>query len=82
MNGYDMFTKLHPAGELYRYFRVTPREDGWDPGWKDGKVYYLIRWERPEGLDKRTPIRNAVFLVNGEEKRMDISFFAFLEKVE
>ena len=80
MNGYEMFIKLHPSGELYRYFRDHPDDVG--RGWDDGKVYYLIRWEQPEGLDKRTPIRNAVFLVNGEEKRMDISFFAFLEKVE
>ena len=78
-NGYSLFRKLHPVGGLYRYkaphgiIRADP--------WNDGKVYLLTRWERPEGIDKKSPLLNAFFLVNGTERCVDISFFKYLEPV-
>ena len=76
-NGYQMFEKLHPPGGLYRYKDPFPS----DP-WKFGKVYYLIKWEVPEGLSEKSPLRNAFFLVDGKERCVDISFFRYLEQVE
>ena len=79
-NGYTLFSKLHPVGGLYRYkaphgiIRADP--------WSDGKVYLLTRWERPEGIDKKSPLLNAFFLVNGTERCVDISFFKYLDAVE
>ena len=77
-NGYQMFEKLHPPGSLYRYKEISFS----DEGWKFGKVYLLTKWERPEGIDKKSPLRNAFFLVDGQERCVDISFFRFLEQVE
>ena len=77
-NGYQMFAKLHPVGGLYRYkdpFAVAV-------GWKYGKVYLLTKWEVPEGLSKKSPLRNAFFFVDGQERCVDISFFRYLEQVE
>ena len=79
-NGYSLFAKLHPPGGLYRYKRspsVPPNSS-----WKIGKVYLLTKWERPEGISEKSPMLNAFFLVNGEERCVDISFFKFLEQVE
>ena len=79
-NGYTLFSKLHPVGGLYRYkaphgiIRADP--------WSDGKVYLLTKWEVPEGLSKKSPLRNAFFLVDGKERCVDISFFRYLEQVE
>ena len=77
-NGYQMFEKLHPPGSLYRYKAVFDTHDGW----KSGKVYLLTKWEVPEGLSKKSPLRNAFFLVDGKERCVDISFFRYLEQVE
>ena len=78
-NGYQMFAKLHPPGTLYRY--KDPFLGGLD-GWKYGKVYLLTKWEVPEGLSEKSPLRNAFFLVDGKERCVDISFFRYLEQVE
>jgi hypothetical protein len=78
-NGYKMFAKLNPAGRLYRY-KSGPAPYG--SGWKPGTPYFLIKWERPEGIDKKSPLLNAHFLVNGEERIVDISFFKYLDQVE
>lgn len=77
-NGYQMFAKLHPPGSLYRYKAVFDTHDGW----KFGKVYLLIKWEVPEGLSEKSPLRNAIFFVDGKERCVDISFFRYLEQVE
>ena len=79
-NGYSLFRKLHPAGGLYRY-KVPHGHVAADP-WSDGKLYLLTKWERPEGIDKKSPLLNAFFLVNGTERCVDISFFRYLEQVE
>ncbi len=76
-NGYQMFEKLHSPGSLYRYKDPFPS----DP-WKFGKVYLLTKWERPEGIDKKSPMLNAFFLIDGTERCVDISFFRYLEQVE
>ena len=76
-NGYQMFEKLNPPGTLYRYKDPFP-----DDGWKFGKVYLLTKWEVPEGLSEKSPLRNAFFLVDGKERCVDISFFRYLEQVE
>ena len=76
-NGYQMFEKLNPVGGLYRYKDPLP-----SPAWKFGKVYLLIKWEVPEGLSEKSPLRNAFFLVDGKERCVDISFFRYLEQVE
>jgi len=77
-NGYSLFRKLHPVGGLYRY--KAPLFCLSDP-WNDGKVYLLTKWGRPEGIDKKSPLLNAFFLVNGTERCVDISFFKYLEPV-
>tara|TARA_B100001093_G_scaffold103870_1_gene96094 strand:+ start:129 stop:368 length:240 start_codon:yes stop_codon:yes gene_type:complete len=77
-NGYQMFAKLHPPGSLYRYKAVFDTHDGW----KAGKVYLLTKWEVPEGISEKSPLRNAFFLVDGKERCVDISFFRYLEQVE
>ena len=79
-NGYQMFAKLHPVGGLYRY-KAPPRRTRADH-WSDGKVYLLTKWEVPEGLSEKSPLRNAFFLVDGKERCVDISFFRYLEQVE
>jgi|15BtaG_2_1085339.scaffolds.fasta_scaffold01743_12 hypothetical protein len=87
-NGYSLFSKLHPVGGLYRYKAPFGYVAGLTPGWRwhnpwsDGKVYLLTKWERPEGIDKKSPIINAFFLVNGTERCVDVSFFKHLEQVE
>jgi len=78
-NGYSLFRKLHPVGGLYRY-KAPHVVIGADP-WNDGKVYLLTKWGRPEGIDKKSPLLNAFFLVNGTERCVDISFFKYLEPV-
>ena len=79
-NGYSLFAKLHPVGGLYRYKRrATARLDG---DWKVGKAYLLTKWERPEGISKKSSLLNAFFSVDGQEKCVDISFFKHLEQVE
>lgn len=79
-NGYALFKSLHPVGGLYRY-KAPYAPQGSNP-WSDGKVYLLTRWERPEGIDKKSPLLNAFFLVNGTERCVDISFFKYLKAVE
>ncbi len=84
-NGYKMFAKLHPPGGLYRYKWLGPeRLDhvALDLPWKNGKVYLLTKWERPESISKKSPILAAFFLVDGKERFVDISFFRWLEQVE
>ena len=76
-NGYQMFEKLHPDAGLYSC--NDPLRD--DP-WKFGKVYLLTKWEVPEGLSEKSPLRNAFFLVDGKERCVDISFFRHLEQIE
>ena len=79
-NGYQIFKNLHPVGGLYRY-----KATAWQPRpayWEHGKVYLLTRWERPEGIDKKSPLVNAFFFVGGREICVDISFFKYLEQVE
>jgi len=78
-NGYQMFAKLHPAGMLYRCKSVPALLS--NTPWKVGKVYLLTKWERPEGIDKKSPLINAFFLVDGKERCVDISFFKYLEQV-
>tara|TARA_R110001583_G_scaffold101734_3_gene248197 strand:+ start:1268 stop:1513 length:246 start_codon:yes stop_codon:yes gene_type:complete len=79
-NGYQIFKNLNPVGGLYRYKGyVNARLDG---DWKVGKAYLLTKWERPEGIDKKSPLINAFFLVNGAQRRVDIGFFRYLEQVE
>ncbi len=78
-NGYKMFSELHPVGGLYRY--KAPYAHRFD-AWADGKVYLLTKWERPEGIDKKSPLLNAFFLVDGQERCVDISFFKYLKAVE
>ena len=82
--GYQMFAKLHPPGGLYRLqgWRsawVAPADS---KTWKNGKVYLLIKWERPEGISTKSPLLNAFFLVGGQERCVDIGFFRYLEQVE
>jgi len=79
-NGYQMFAKLHPAGMLYRC-RAVPALLSNSP-WKVGKVYLLIKWEKPEGISEKSPLINAFFLVDGKERCVDVSFFKYLEQVE
>ena len=80
-NGYSLFAKLHPVGGLYRYKgRVNAYLDG--GCWKVGKAYLLTKWERPEGISKKSSLLNAFFFVDGQEKCVDISFFKHLEQVE
>lgn len=85
-NGYTLFSKLHPAGGLYRYkvpaFCSVPLWDRRYDDWKSGKVYLLVKWERPEGISKKSPMLNAFFLVDGKERCVDIGFFRYLEQVE
>lgn len=79
-NGYQIFKNFHPVGGLYRY-----KVPAWQPrhaSWEHGKVYLLTRWERPEGIDKKSPLVNAFFFVGGQEICVDISFFKYLEMVE
>jgi hypothetical protein len=75
-NGYKMFAKLHPAGGLYRYKGHV------SDTWKNGKVYFLVKWERPEGISEKSPMLNAIFFVDGQERCVDISFFRYFEQVE
>lgn len=81
-NGYKMFAKLHPVGGLYRYkgggshHPPTPADT-----WEIGKYYLLTKWERPEGISEKSPLLNAFFFVNGEERCVDIGFFRYLEQV-
>jgi len=81
-NGYQMFSKFHPVGGLYRYKgdvnnnNPTPADT-----WEVGKCYLLTKWETPEGIDKKSPLINAFFLVDGKERCVDISFFKYLEQV-
>lgn len=77
-NGYQIFKNLNPVGGLYRY--KAPPVISTDP-WSDGKVYLLTKWETPEGIDKKSPLINAFFLVNGAQRRVDIGFFRYLEQV-
>ena len=79
-NGYQMFAKLHPVGGLYRY--KAPHRRTRADHWSDGKVYLLTKWEVPEGLSEKSPLRNAIFFVDGKERCVDISFFRYLEQVE
>jgi len=74
-----MFKNLHPPGGLYRY--MAPYGLVRDHPWNGGKVYLLTKWERPEGIDKKSPLLNAFFLVNGTERCVDISFFKYLKRV-
>jgi len=84
-NGYKMFAKLHPVGGLYRYKgdannnHPTFRPHPWP--WEIGKYYLLTKWERPEGISEKSPMLNAFFFVNGEERCVDIGFFRYLEQV-
>ena len=81
-NGYALFSKLHPVGGLYRYKgdvnnnNPTPADT-----WEVGKCYLLTKWERPNGLSEKSPLLNAFFFVNGEERCVDIGFFRYLEQV-
>ena len=75
-SGYQMFAKLHPAGGLYRYTGIS------DAVWKSGKYYLLVRWASPPGISTKSPLLNAFFLVGGQERCVDISFFRYLEQVE
>ena len=81
-NGYSFFSKLHPAGGLYRY-KGSRCGNSRVPAdtWEVGKYYLLTKWETPEGIDKNSPIINAFFLGNGAERCVDISFFRYLEQV-
>tara|TARA_Y100000593_G_C4272234_1_gene317992 strand:+ start:481 stop:735 length:255 start_codon:yes stop_codon:yes gene_type:complete len=81
--GYQMFAKLHPVGGLYRYKGdVNHNNPAAIGGWQLGKVYLLIKWERPEGISTKSPLLNAFFLVGGQERCVDIGFFRYLEQVE
>jgi len=77
-NGFSLFCKLHPPGNIYRYLGGDPLPM---PGWEVGKVYLLVRWEQPQGLPKTTPILDAVFLVDEKQCYVGIQFFKYLEKV-
>ena len=79
-NGYALFKSLHPVGGLYRCKAVPALLSG--TPLKVGKVYLLIKWERPEGISEKSPIINAFFLVDGKERCVDVSFFRYLEQVE
>ena len=82
-SGYQMFAKLHPVGGLYRYKGGSyPKSPADSKTWKNGKVYLLIKWERPEGISTKSPLLNAFFLVGGRERCVDIGFFRYLEQVE
>jgi len=79
-NGYKLFSSLNPVGGLYRY-KGRVRADRLDSSWRVGKAYLLIKWERPEGIDKKSSLLNAFFFVDGQEKCVDISFFKHLEQI-
>jgi hypothetical protein len=81
-NGYTLFSKLHPAGGLYRYKAPPARASISDAVWKSGKYYLLVRWASPAGISTKSPLLNAFFLVGGQERCVDISFFRYLEQVE
>ena len=82
-NGYKMFAKLHPAGGLYRYKGdVNYNNPSIRDGWQIGKVYFLVKWEVPEGLSQKSPMLNAVFFVDGKVRCVVIGFFRYLEQVE
>ena len=51
-------------------------------GWRIGKVYFLVKWQIPEGFSKKTSMLDATFLVNGQERPVDINFFRYLERIE
>lgn len=82
-SGYQMFAKLHPAGGLYRY-KAPPAGSStvMFAAWKSGKYYLLVRWAGPAGISTKSPLLNAFFLVGGQERCVDISFFRYLEQVE
>ena len=81
-NGYQMFADLHPVGGLYRYKGdVNHNNPGPNVPWEIGKCYLLTKWERPNGVSKKSPLLNAFFFVNGEERCVDIGFFRYLEQV-
>ena len=82
-NGYTLFASLNPAGGLYRFKPTCPwtARVGDHFPWKGGKAYLLIKWERPEGIDKKSSLLNAFFFVDGQEKCVDISFFKHLEQI-
>ena len=82
-SGYKMFSKLHPAGGLYRFKGdVNHNNPSRRDGWEIGKFYLLTRWERPEGISEKSPMLNAFFFVSGQERCVDIGFFRYLEQVE
>ena len=82
-SGYKMFSKLHPAGGLYRFKGdVNCNNPSRRDGWEIGKFYLLTRWEKPIGVSEKSPLLNAFFFVNGQERCVDIGFFRYLEQVE
>ena len=82
-SGYKMFSKLHPAGGLYRYKGDVNGNNPTPPlTWEIGKLYLLTKWSCPEHVSKKSPMLNAFVLVKGQERCVDIGFFRYLEKVE
>ena len=80
--GYQMFSKMHPAGGIYRYKGDANKGNPWQlQGWKIGKIYLLTKWETPAGISDKSPILNAFFLVNGEQRCVDMSFFRYLDQI-
>ena len=82
-SGDYLFAKLHPPGGLYRYKGDCNNNNSFDAhGWRIGKVYFLVKWQIPEGFSKKTSMLDAIFLVNGQGRPVDINFFRYLERIE
>ena len=83
-SGDYLFAKLHPPGGLYRYKGdCNNNNSSFDAhGWRIGKVYFLVKWQIPEGFSKKTSMLDAIFLVNGQGCPVDINFFRYLERIE